>query len=161
METKRCNHCRQEKPVSDFYRNRHAKDGLQGCCKPCSAAHNRASHVRLKDARNAQRRAEQQALREGDPAEYKRWLQAKNLRQNFGLTLDDYEKLLVLQHGVCGICGCPPPEHKRFDVDHEHETGAIRGLLCGRCNRAIGMLDDDPARFSRAASYLYTGGALA
>lgn len=60
----------------------------------------------------------------------------KPRRVELGLTVGDYETLLEAQGGGCGLCG-NPPKTRRLDVDHDHRTGRVRGLLCGRCNRAI------------------------
>ena len=66
---------------------------------------------------------------------------------------DEYEALLASQGGVCVICGLPP-RSRRLDVDHDHRTGAIRGLLTHRCNQGLQMFNDDPERLRRAADYL-------
>jgi hypothetical protein len=71
----------------------------------------------------------------------------------YGLTVAEYDALLEAQGGGCAICG-RPPGRKRLHVDHDHETDAIRGLLCSPCNRAIGLLRDDPEVARRAAEYL-------
>jgi hypothetical protein len=52
------------------------------------------------------------------------------------ITHGEYDRLLALQGGGCAICGSPPVT-RRLDIDHNHRTGAIRGLLCARCNRAL------------------------
>lgn len=63
------------------------------------------------------------------------------LRCQYGLTLDDYDEMLEVQNGGCAICGMTPEDHgKRLYVDHDHETGETRGLLCHNCNVAIGFL---------------------
>lgn len=72
----------------------------------------------------------------------------------YGLSPDDYDTLVALQDGRCRICGSPA---KRLHVDHDHGSGAIRGLLCGRCNRGIGMLGDSPDTLRRAAEYIENG----
>lgn len=55
----------------------------------------------------------------------------------------------------CAICGGGPiPSRRHLDVDHNHETGVIRALLCGHCNRALGAMFDDPARLRAAADYI-------
>jgi hypothetical protein len=78
----------------------------------------------------------------------------------YGITLDEYERRAVEQGGVCAICQqseSAAGNHggvRRLTVDHDHATGVVRGLLCSRCNVAIGMLDDDPERFVAAAEYL-------
>ena len=61
--------------------------------------------------------------------------------------------MLKSQQGTCLICGRPPGKY-RLSVDHSHETGEVRGLLCARCNRGIGLFWDDPVIFRRAADYL-------
>lgn len=66
------------------------------------------------------------------------------------MTLEDYEKMSDLQNGKCAICG----EKKELHVDHDHETGMIRGLLCGNCNRAIGIMKDDKNLLIKAIEYL-------
>ena len=78
------------------------------------------------------------------------------LARKFGLSLADYEALLEAQGGLCAICRCPCPTGKRLAVDYDHETGAVRGLLCAACNRGIGMFSDDPDRLRAALTYLET-----
>lgn len=74
--------------------------------------------------------------------------------QKFGLTPEDYERMLAEQGGVCPICLAPPTANKRLAVDHCHRTGIVRGLLCGDCNAALGFLRDNPESANRAADYL-------
>lgn len=76
------------------------------------------------------------------------------LRWYYGITLEEYEKMLVYQDGVCAICGGPPCGSQRLFVDHDHETGVVRGLLCGRCNSMLGLADDSPHRLAEAMAYL-------
>jgi len=57
-------------------------------------------------------------------------------RKRLGLSLEDYDALLVAQGGGCAICGTTP-KSRRLHVDHDHKTGKVRGLLCMRCNRAL------------------------
>lgn len=64
----------------------------------------------------------------------------QNLKK-FGLTVVDYNNLLAKQNGVCGICKKPEAANKRLAVDHCHDTGIVRGLLCMQCNTAIGKLN--------------------
>ncbi|MCP4541730.1 MAG: hypothetical protein GY832_31750 [Chloroflexi bacterium] len=64
------------------------------------------------------------------------------IKYYYGLKSEEYEVMLSQQHGVCGICGKPPTKQRvSLDVDHDHETGKIRGLLCNVCNRHLGRVE--------------------
>jgi len=79
---------------------------------------------------------------------------ADGLRK-YGLTVEAYNAMLAQQGGGCAICGGGPNSRgRRFAVDHCHGTGRVRGLLCSKCNTALGLLDDDPLRCEAAAAYL-------
>lgn len=73
-----------------------------------------------------------------------------------GMNQDVYDAMLKAQNGGCAICRTTKPSNRRsyFDIDHAHDTGQIRGLLCEICNRSIGLMQDDPKRFRSAAAYL-------
>ena len=94
-------------------------------------------------------------------AEYGRaWRQAhpeygqrERLMRKFGITLEQYNQMLAEQGGTCAICHAVPGL-RRLAVDHDHATGTIRGLLCSECNKALGLLEDDPALLRQAADYL-------
>lgn len=77
------------------------------------------------------------------------------LRKKYGISLEEYLQLATDQDGVCAICLKPEPvKNRQLAVDHNHETGKVRGLLCSRCNPALGYLEDDPLRAEAAARYL-------
>ncbi len=85
----------------------------------------------------------------------------KRVAYLYGMSKEEYQKLLAAQGGVCAICkGAETQTHprhktrKHLSVDHVHGTGAIRGLLCSACNTAIGLLKDDPALLNSAIAYL-------
>ena len=76
-----------------------------------------------------------------------------NLRQNYrGFSSQDYETLLLKQGGACAVCGKQAKRH--LHVDHDHATGAVRGLLCGDCNAALGHLHDSPEIIRRLLQYI-------
>jgi recombination endonuclease VII len=79
---------------------------------------------------------------------HRRW--DTHLRHWYGLSIERYDALLAEQGGGCAICG----RTERLHVDHDHESGVVRGILCGGCNRALGCMDDDPERLVAAARYL-------
>lgn len=74
------------------------------------------------------------------------------LRRKYGLSISDYEFLVASQGGVCAICG--RADQSGLHIDHAHDSQMIRGLLCGKCNKAIGLFDERPELFAEAARYL-------
>lgn len=92
------------------------------------------------------------------PQEAKRaYNRAYNLKASFGITLDDYEALRIIQEGACAICKestAKAPRGGNFAVDHCHRTGVIRGLLCFPCNAGVGNFRDDPEVIKKAITYL-------
>lgn len=89
------------------------------------------------------------------------WKGIKNneLKTAYGITLDDYTKMLAAQNGVCAICFRPETATCRgrvrsLAVDHDHETDMVRGLLCGACNSALGLLGEDKDRIRSLVVYL-------
>lgn len=75
--------------------------------------------------------------------------------RQFGITAEEYRARFTAQGGRCAICSQPPEPRRRLAVDHDHQTGRVRGLLCRRCNQSIiGASGDDPALLRRAADYL-------
>lgn len=77
-----------------------------------------------------------------------------SLRGKYGMSMDDYAALDARQNGVCAICGQPPNGKGALHVDHDHATGAIRGLLCFTCNSGLGNFHDDPELLRKAVRYL-------
>ena len=71
----------------------------------------------------------------------------------------DYARTLALQDGKCAICWGPPDLRRRLAIDHDHVNGAIRGLLCGRCNIGLGLAGDSPTLLRAMAEYLERGGS--
>lgn len=81
----------------------------------------------------------------------KYWLKGK-----YGLTVEEWEEMYDSQGGSCASCGRDFSDDTKFRaaVDHDHTTGKVRALLCNRCNRAIGLLEDDVELVDKAAAYL-------
>jgi hypothetical protein len=90
-----------------------------------------------------------------DPARIKEIEYRSRLKTQYGITVEQYEEMVSVQGGVCGICGRPPKKRK-LDIDHHHESGRVRGLLCGTCNSAIGLLLDDAAIIRKAEEWVET-----
>jgi len=82
-------------------------------------------------------------------------LRNRKLLLNYGMTNDDYEKMLENQQFCCAGCNIHQNElSKKLNVDHDHTTGLVRGLLCGNCNRALGLIKDNMETLIRLQQYL-------
>lgn len=148
-ETKRCGRCKEWKPLTEYHKHRSTPDGLQNCCKDCNRTLCR-ERLRAK-IRSGQARVEYKKR-----YKVKRWTKLLN---QYGITRAEYEELESKQDFKCAICEQPEARmYKdalcRLIVDHDHETGKIRGLLCYSCNLGLGCFKDDPERLKRAANYL-------
>jgi hypothetical protein len=86
--------------------------------------------------------------------EYPEKVRASRLMCLYGISVEQYSEMLAKQNGVCAICGSVPGG-RRLCIDHNHETGEIRGLLCDKCNRALGMLTTTDL-LAKAQDYLLT-----
>jgi hypothetical protein len=144
--TKHCPRCETVKPLSEFYKSKSTTHGYQVYCKPCC-------HARHNDWRGnnlVHVAAEQKKHRRANPkrhADYAR-------KRAYGFAPGEFALLLETQQGKCAICETTTPGGKGFHVDHCHDTGAVRGLLCTRCNNGIGSLRHDPKILAAAISYL-------
>lgn len=76
------------------------------------------------------------------------------LKMRYGITVEEYDRMLKAQDGVCAICHKPEPAYSHLAVDHCHLTSTVRGLLCSRCNTAVAQLQDSPKLARAAAAYL-------
>lgn len=154
MTMKTCQKCKQEKPVAEFHRHSGRRDGLSAKCKACVHAYDQNRYAGQRDRFLEARRA---WVRRVGVEVARRSTRKAQMKRTYGITLDDYDKMVADRGGACDICGCVPTEdtHKKsLCVDHDHETGEIRGLLCSACNAAIGLFKDDPAVLSKAIAYL-------
>lgn len=102
----------------------------------------RQSYLHRKDKILAQERA----YRANDPEAYRR----TKLKHRYGLTFEQHQAMYEAQGGICALCG----ERAASDVDHNHDTGAVRGLLCRACNLGLGMFKDTVEGLQRAIDYL-------
>jgi hypothetical protein len=158
---KRCKVCGELKPLSDFYAAAGMRDGHRNDCKSCNLAAKKArtppevnrERVRRWQRENPEkyRAKQQQYARSGQKAA---WNRQSYLKRTYGITVEQYEEMLAVQGGVCMICKQPRPENRTLHVDHDHATGEIRGLLCFRCNNALGDFEEQYELFRRAADYL-------
>jgi hypothetical protein len=98
-----------------------------------------------------------------DPVKQAEKERRRTLRR-YGITQEQFDAMLEHQGNRCAICRTDTPcptSGKTWHIDHDHETGRVRGLLCNSCNRGIGQLGDDPDRLESAARYLRASRVLA
>ena len=134
---KNCSVCAERKHFDLFYNFKNKNDNKSYRCKDCDDK----ARKKWSDA---------------NPEKAYLSMRGRNLKHKFGLTLEDYEKLLKEQEGKCAICEATEGNSKdwNFAVDHDHETGKIRGLLCNNCNRGLGLLQDSEELLRKAAKYV-------
>jgi len=160
---KTCTKCGLEKPLTDFYRASGTRDGLRGDCKAYFAARAKARYPLVRDENiaraqkwreeNLERFRANQRRARSTPGGKERQ-RAGHLKRKYGITVEHYDELLAQQGGGCAICGREPRPDSSLHLDHDHESGQLRGILCFRCNNALGDFDDDLGLLRAAIRYL-------
>jgi len=160
---KRCTKCGERKSESDYYAAKGTRDGLRGDCKACHAARAKAWYAKNREKSIAnvgrwqrENRERVRAYRRARNAQRRSEIREYTLLRKYGITLDAYDEILTAQGGGCAICGDAPADGQSFHVDHLGDV--VRGILCVRCNNALGQLKEDVDLTERAALYLDAGG---
>ncbi|MER5661519.1 endonuclease VII domain-containing protein [Streptomyces mirabilis] len=175
---KRCTGCERALPTASFAADRNRRDGLQVRCRECVAEYSAAHYRRRREAigKSVRQRVDVPPGHKlcrtcGEIKPHSEWhrnatasdglstrckacraIQGRegHLKRHYGMTEAERDEMVASQMGLCVICLKAPAVH----VDHCHETGRVRGVLCFNCNSAIGKLGDDPDAVRRAAAYL-------
>lgn len=168
---KRCNKCQKRRLLKFFYEHPKMKDGHLNHCITChikagTANYHKNAEKWRKYSREYQRtwRANPEnkkkikkykiEFRSRHPEKVREARRRKTIRA-YGLTLEQYEAMKKSQKNRCRACGGPPDGRwKKLHIDHDHKTGRVRGLLCGKCNCAAGYLKDSPQKARALAKYL-------
>lgn len=146
---KTCSGCRKPRPEEEFYLRTDQPGKRKSRCKRCykvTCSTYRKSELGVEARRTRDKSPEKKARRA-----------AAHLRKRYNLTPQGRGRLELEQNGLCGICQLPQREGEtggRLHVDHDHTTGRVRGLLCGPCNRALGLIRDSQTWLAQAAAYL-------
>jgi hypothetical protein len=125
--TARCTSCGDLKPIAQFTRSRAKTSGRHSHCRPCHYAQTKESAERLHGS-----------------------TRDLHLKRRYGLTSADVDAMAQAQGGVCLLCQERPAQH----VDHDHLTGAVRGVLCSCCNQGLGNFRDRADVMRQAIDYL-------
>lgn len=138
---KDCARCGQQKPRTDFYVCRTERDGRQAICSICQ-----------KEVTADRFKADPERVR------LIRW--KSYIKHKYGMSWTEYTKWYNDQNGNCAICGdhyemrAPDRLHDGLHIDHNHETGLVRGMLCRGCNHGLGNMKDSVERLRNAIAYL-------
>ena len=175
---KKCYKCQKQKKHSNFYKNRAKSDGLQTMCKKCSSKRVRSLYANsivkvtkktkkcllCKKIRRVSRFGRNKLASDGlqsicNPCtneKARKYAREHHLHTRYGLTIDDYNKMLSNQKGVCKICKALPTtsSNNKLAVDHCHISGDVRGLLCTRCNVVIGQIENIAHLYDKINDYL-------
>lgn len=160
---KQCRKCGVVKALVEFYRSAGMRDGHRHDCKACNLVAKHARYMADPEATKARVKRWQQAnperlnayrrTRRLEP-EVKLRERAGHLMRKYGLSLEQYDRMLAVQGGGCGICSRPARDDSSLHVDHDHATGAVRGLLCFSCNNALADFREDRKLLRNAIGYL-------
>ncbi len=128
--TKCCTNCETTKPLEEFSPDIRGRKGRQSKCKECRNWIKKHHH---------------------DPNHKRNY----DLQSKYGITINDYDNILEAQGNCCDICSTDTPDGTgRFVVDHCHNTGKMRGIVCSKCNIMLGMARDDTGILKAAIHYL-------
>ena len=174
LKVKRCNICGDTKSATNEFFPFRKDDVLRGECKECNAEYHvnwsknnieRSREIKAKYAKanpekhrgnieNDNRRSK--GWREKNPEASKLNIRKAHLLKAYGLSLEDYDNMLEEQDNSCSICKTKDTgKRKHFCIDHNHETGKVRALLCGNCNLIVGMIERGPEIIESAKIYVH------
>jgi Recombination endonuclease VII len=153
---KQCSRCKETKPLSEFNKDKRRKDCLTYHCKKCVSYYGKTRNG-VVDRKHINELG--QIWKKKNPDK----VRAQWVKQMFGLSYTEYLSLYEKQHASCAICKTPlllygskDDTDKIANVDHCHTTGKVRGLLCRKCNTALGLFNDNITAIKMAAEYLET-----
>jgi hypothetical protein len=147
---KPCTKCKISKPLSEFYSDKRHSDGTRSRCISCTSSDVQGTHNDVK--REYHRKYRREWIIK-NPEKNKEYVKRRNAKTS----QNRYQAALGQKPECCEICGkyIPPKNNRRqMFVDHDHDTGAIRGLLCPQCNSLLGLSLDSQTRLQQAIDYL-------
>ncbi len=141
--TKICTKCNIEKEIENFAFRKRSKN-KQAWCKDCSSENNKLWYLNNKERKGDYGKAYNQShVYEMRLTRYKR---------RYGISREDFERMLSSQNGLCGICKCSLEDS--LVVDHNHKNGKVRELLCYKCNTGLGLVDDNIEILQKFKEYI-------
>lgn len=152
-DAKVCAKCSVQHPLGEFIRS-NVTGRLDSRCAPCRVVDN--ATLRAKPERRAKNKAYQQRTYWAEPEAHRERALSEMFRRKYGLTIPQIEARKSERDHRCDICRreCKGDGVGALCVDHDHDTGAVRGMLCTSCNRGLGLFHDDERSLAAAISYL-------
>jgi hypothetical protein len=153
IEYKWCFQNKHWMKILDFGKNIRMSDGLSSMCKSCSIDSRKKNYQKFKKDYQEKSKERYNLFYKNNMAydDKKRNTRFKKL---YGINLEEYNKMLSEQNNLCYICHKTNNDGRKLSIDHNHETGKIRKLLCKKCNSAIGLLNEDIELFKKCIEYL-------
>ena len=164
IKTKICSKCGKEKPIDRYVKQKQIKSGYLNSCKECENTirnknpedkKRRNKKYRENNMEEIKSKAEDYRNMPKNKEKKKSYMRDWKLMNAYGLTPQDWDDMYISQGGSCAICGTHQSNlKKRLHVDHCHDTGKVRGLLCMSCNNGIGSMKDNIEILANAIKYL-------
>jgi len=150
---KTCTKCNQTKPETSFHKDKYKPDGLRSQCVDCTREHDQKRYYSNVEESRKRVREHRKKI---DPAVLKIQNRNQKLKRAYGLTFEEVEELKKAQNYCCAICGVHESKagKKGLVVDHCHNTGAVRKLLCSSCNSALGLVKENTNVLAKMIEYL-------
>lgn len=144
-----CYKCKVVKNTENFYSDKRKKTGFHSWCKECEREHNKQPHIRERLTQNAKRYRAKIG-----PEKYKEMNRRIWRKWRYKISPEAYERMFKEQNGSCAICQYQYTDGRVLQIDHDHNTGTVRGLLCKKCNTYIGMIGERLDTIDRMRAYL-------
>lgn len=153
---KTCYKCKLDKRQAFFHKDKTKQFGFSDLCKDCTKIRDKKRKPYFDSRKNLKRKYDKNYKQEN-----KEQIKAKSLKYVYGFSIEEYKHLVKTQKNKCAICkkyetlvDYRTNKIRDLSVDHCHKTNGIRGLLCSKCNMAIGLLEDNIKLLENAIKYL-------
>jgi len=144
--TKICPKCQIEKPISEFNKSNGHKDGLGSYCKDCIKLYQQENKLHIAEYQKQYRIKNGESLRQ--------YAREHHAMYRYGISKKQLDKLVDICGSSCQICGASLSVSNPPHVDHNHDTGEVRGILCRCCNSGLGLFQDSTMFLKKAIEYL-------
>ena len=167
-KTKKCNLCGKTKRLNSFHIDKECQNGRKNRFKKCAlkkrSEYGQANKTKnhfvaerkcyaCKQVKDSSEFAKDRTSPGGISYDCKACRREQRLLKEYGISEEQYLSMLNAQEGRCWICGIHCSE-KKLHIDHDHTTGIVRGLLCGNCNRGLGLFTENKQSLEKAIRYL-------